>query len=365
MDRTYQYSPLDPRQRQIRLIQLEPGAWPDGIRCSIHTISFDGQPVYDALSYVWGDPNNRKPIQLNGHSFEVTENLWIVLRRLRDHGIRRELWIDAICINQSDNEEKSQQVSMMRDIYGGCQEAIIWLGEDPDVAETGSKSMVASRACDMLELLGADRHFHELPCFSASDRNRNEISKEYTVHFEAFRKLVDAPWWKRIWVIQEMVLPKNIRYLYASEEFSYMRLRSVVRVLQIHGTTCCKQYRYTLRALAFDPILTFQEQVEPGRIKHRSHCLVYEGYFQRFRLRKSEIYSMHFWVLSRTGVLALRYTQITEFPSEKLSYKPSSNVSQNKEGSNFCRAKDSSAVRKICRHGYLTPISLQFRHNGL
>ena len=263
MDEIYQYSPLDPSQRQIRLVLLEPGAWPDGIRCSIHTIAFDGQPKYDALSYVWGDAKNRKTIQLNGHSFEVTENLWIVLRRLRDHGIRRELWIDAICINQSDNEEKSQQVSMMRDIYGGCHEAIIWLGEDPHVAETGSKSMVASRACEMLELHGADRHFHELPCFSASEGDRTEISEDYVVHFEAFGKLVAVPWWKRIWVIQEMVLPKNIKFLYASEEFSYMTLRSVVQVLQIHGTTCCKQYRYTLRALAFDPILTFQEQVEP------------------------------------------------------------------------------------------------------
>lgn len=263
MDKPYQYSPFDPKQRQIRLITLEPGAWQDPIYCSINIISFDGQPTYDALSYVWGNPKNRKPIQLNDHSFVVTENLWIVLRRLRDHAMRRVLWVDAICINQDNNEEKSQQVSMMREIYSGCQNAIVWLGEDPDVGETESKSMTASRVCEMLEMLGADRHLHELPCFSTSEDNRTEITDEYTVHFEAFRKFVNLPWWKRIWVIQEMVLPKNLKFFYASEEFSYETLSSVVRVLQVHGTTCCKKYRYALRAQAFDPILTFQEQVDP------------------------------------------------------------------------------------------------------
>ena len=58
-------------------------------------------------------------------------------------------------------------------------------------------------------------------------------------------------------------LPENVKFLYASEELDYETLKNVKRVLQTHGTTCCKQYRYSLRALAFDPILTFQEQVEP------------------------------------------------------------------------------------------------------
>ncbi|KAF4630994.1 hypothetical protein G7Y89_g7140 [Cudoniella acicularis] len=263
MDQPYQYSPFDPKQRQIRLVTLEPGDWPDGIRCRVEAIPFDEQPTYEALSYVWGDANKRRPIQLNDHLFEVTENLWLVMRRVRHHTIRRVLWVDAICINQADDEEKSQQVAMMGEIYRGCQNAIIWLGEDPDTAETGSKSVIASRACEILEMLGADKHLDELPCFSASDGQRTEISEEYTIHFEAFRKFVDVPWWKRVWVIQEMVLPKSVKFLYSSEEFSYETLRSVVQVLQVHGTTCCKQYRYTLRALAFDPILTLQEQVEP------------------------------------------------------------------------------------------------------
>lgn len=263
MSQRYQYSPFDPKKQQIRLVTLKPGAWSDKICCSIDVVSFDGHPIYEALSYVWGDEKDQEDIQLNDHPFKVTRNLWMVLRRLRDPVVSRILWIDAICINQSDKNEKSRQVAMMGEIYSSCQKAIVWLGEDPDTTKAGSTSIVASRACDMLKMLGADRHLDQLPCFSTSDGQRTEISEEYTIHFEAFRKFVDVPWWKRIWVIQEMVLPKNLKFLYSSEEFAYETLKSVVQGLQIHGTTCCKQYRYTLRALAFDPILTFQEQVEP------------------------------------------------------------------------------------------------------
>ncbi|KAL9611450.1 MAG: hypothetical protein Q9167_003887 [Letrouitia subvulpina] len=232
MNDSYRYLPLNSKQRQIRLVTLEPGNWSDPICCTSEARSLDGNPTYDALSYVWGDANNRRPIQLDDSRFEVTENLWTALRRLRDPNIRRVLWIDA-------------------------------QGEDMEVSETGLKSASASRVCEMLEILGADKHFYELPCFVTGDGDRAEITEEYSEHFKAFRKLVDLPWWRRIWVIQEMVLPKNVKFLYSSEEFSYRTLRSVVQGLQVHGTTCCKQYRYTLRAEAFDPILSFQEHAEP------------------------------------------------------------------------------------------------------
>lgn len=242
---------------------MESGAWSDEICCNIDVVSFDGHPIYEALSYVWGDQKDQKDIRLNDHLFDVTENLWMALRRLRDPVDSRVLWIDAICINQKDNNEKSHQVAMMGEIYSSCQKAIIWLGEDLDTTEAGSKSIVASRACDMLKMLGAGRRLDQLPCFSTSDGQRTEVSEEYTIQFEAFRKFVSVPWWKRVWVIQEMVLPKSLKFLYSSEEFSYEVLKSVVQGLQIHGTTCCKQYWYVLRGLAFDTILTFQEQVEP------------------------------------------------------------------------------------------------------
>lgn len=90
---------------------------------------------YHCLSYVWGDASDRVPISLNGQAFSITRNLWIALRRLRWYGQLDYLWVDAICINQDDMYEKSQQVRKMADIYSQTQEVIIWLGEDDVLGE--------------------------------------------------------------------------------------------------------------------------------------------------------------------------------------------------------------------------------------
>jgi hypothetical protein len=263
MDQIYKYTSLSSKNRQIRLVTLRPGTWSDEIRCNIEIVPFDGHPPYEALSYVWGADQGQKGIWLDNCLFDVTKNLWLALRRLRDLYVSRVLWIDAICINQGDSSEKSHQVAFMGEIYSSCRNAIVWLGGDLDTTEAGSRSIIASRACEMLELLGTDKHLNELPCFSAGDYQRTEIAEEYVAHFNALQQFVDIQWWKRIWVIQEMVLPRNLQFFYASEEFAYETLRIVVQGLQKHGTTCCKQYRYTLRASAFDPILTLQERIEP------------------------------------------------------------------------------------------------------
>ncbi|RYP49509.1 hypothetical protein DL768_004812 [Monosporascus sp. mg162] len=259
----YQYSALSREHPHIRLVTLKPGSWFDEINCTVHVVPFDGQQVFEALSYVWGNPHVRKRICLNDHDFEVTENLWLAMRRLRNPSTPRVLWIDAICINQKDDSEKSQQVGMMGDIYKSCKNCIIWLGESSENAEAGVQSATAAQACELLGLLATDKHLPELPCFSAVEGERMNISEQYEAHFEALKQLLDLPWWRRIWVIQELVLPRSVKFLYASEELPYQILRGVVDVLKTHAATCCKLHRMTLRALAFDPLLTIQEQVDP------------------------------------------------------------------------------------------------------
>ncbi|KAH6857601.1 heterokaryon incompatibility, partial [Alternaria alternata] len=84
---------------------------------------------YTALSYVWGDAKHTKPIQLGYHQIPtITKNLEKALRHLRDRASERILWVDAICINQSDEEEKLSQVQSMGDVYRNAVEVRIWLG---------------------------------------------------------------------------------------------------------------------------------------------------------------------------------------------------------------------------------------------
>ncbi|KAI1165991.1 heterokaryon incompatibility protein-domain-containing protein [Nemania serpens] len=259
----YQYSALSSIEPQIRLVTLNAGSWSDELECTVHIVSFDDQLVFETLSYVWGNPHVLKRISLNGQNVEITENLWLAMRRLRDPSTHRVIWIDAICINQKDDDEKSQQVAMMGEIYKRCKKCIIWLGESSDNPELGVQSATATRACELLGILATDKHLPELPCFQAVEGQRTNISEQYQAHFEALRQLLDLPWWRRIWVIQELVLPPSVKFLYASEEFSYQTLRGVVEMLKSHAATCCMSHRMTLRALAFDPLLTIQERADP------------------------------------------------------------------------------------------------------
>ncbi|KAF5238840.1 hypothetical protein FANTH_10168 [Fusarium anthophilum] len=102
-----------------------------------------------------------------------------------------------------------------------------------------------------------------MPCFSVGDRQRTDIPESYKPHFDALAGFLRLPWWKRIWIVQEMALPDSVKLIYSSEEISYEVLQSAVKVLNTHAGACCKEVRTSLRAEAFDPLLAIQEQVDP------------------------------------------------------------------------------------------------------
>lgn len=110
------YSPLSAFTHQIRLLELSPSEnHDDDIFCCLDVVGVQSSPTpnYEALSYVWGDPFPKFTITINGHSFKVCHNLYIALRYLRYRMIPRTLWIDALCINQSDTAEKDHQIRQM------------------------------------------------------------------------------------------------------------------------------------------------------------------------------------------------------------------------------------------------------------
>lgn len=98
------YAPLDTDRREIRLASIVPGRWSEDVYCNLKVVSLDDTPTYEALSYTWGDPLDKTPIFLNGLTFLVTKNLLWALRRLRHSRETRYIWIDALCINQSNSK---------------------------------------------------------------------------------------------------------------------------------------------------------------------------------------------------------------------------------------------------------------------
>lgn len=109
--------PGDDDHRWIRLLKLQPGRLHDDVSCKIFKVSLASAPPYAALSYCWGSNVRSKTMRLNGEAFAVTENLWAALRRIRHGKKSRTVWVDALCISQTNDREKSIHVSMMGDIY--------------------------------------------------------------------------------------------------------------------------------------------------------------------------------------------------------------------------------------------------------
>lgn len=120
------------RQRNIRLLKLDPPCAEENnlLRETLEIVSLDANPVYDALSYPWGPDKDHPTCSMlcSGVKIPITKNCDDALRSLTRNLKLQHIWIDAICINQNDNNEKSQQIPLMRDIYGKAKRVLIWLG---------------------------------------------------------------------------------------------------------------------------------------------------------------------------------------------------------------------------------------------
>ncbi|KAH9209094.1 heterokaryon incompatibility, partial [Leptodontidium sp. 2 PMI_412] len=77
------------------------------------------KPQYAALSYVWGDASDTEDITLNGRKVPVTKHLAAALRHVKKHGAKSSfrIWVDALCINRQDTQEREQQVPLMQYMY--------------------------------------------------------------------------------------------------------------------------------------------------------------------------------------------------------------------------------------------------------
>ncbi|KXH68267.1 hypothetical protein CSAL01_13352 [Colletotrichum salicis] len=122
----------------IRYLVLQVADKPsDGITCTLHTCHLDDVPTFEAISYVWGTPVKDQEIICNGKTIEITANLLDVLRQVRHAYQPRTLWVDSICINQSDTKEKGHQPWFRRgwvvqEAALGPGALVLWAGYEID-----------------------------------------------------------------------------------------------------------------------------------------------------------------------------------------------------------------------------------------
>ncbi|KAF2995184.1 hypothetical protein E8E14_003971 [Neopestalotiopsis sp. 37M] len=146
----YEHFPLE--SRSIRIIVLEPASDPSSeIKCSLYKTSLDYVVNFEALSYSWDGQSPDQPINCRTvgnldddpnilyDTLSVTVNCLHALRALREQSNRRLLWIDGICINQADIDEKSVQVALMGELYAASRGVIVWLGNEDEAAARAFK----------------------------------------------------------------------------------------------------------------------------------------------------------------------------------------------------------------------------------
>ena len=207
----YQYSPIDKGASEIRLMTLLPGAFGDEIRMTIRNrrLSKSLRPVYEALSYTWGSETDHDYVYVQEDKAQkalaVAPNLAEALQYLRYEDRSRVLWIDAICVDQTNTAERGHQVLRMADIYRQASRVIIWLGPERDDStlamqelNTLGHTIEVDWTTKKRKPLSGDRYdqWVEEPLSFAEDRRT----------LAAIETFLDRSWFKRLWIWQEVRL---------------------------------------------------------------------------------------------------------------------------------------------------------------
>jgi hypothetical protein len=201
------YRELNRERNQIRLLKLEPGSGDSIVCCTLQhaVIDVSPPPLYETISYVCGDPKAKTMIRLHGSETEVMATSEAALRRMRLPNEPRIVWIDSICINQQNLEERGHKVGMMYLIYSKTSENLIWLDLDNDTAAKAIGSMQTL----LDEMASSASGTAELSKLLFNSQGGNLYSHEpfsIDIKQSAVPQFFENTWFLRLWVVQEASL---------------------------------------------------------------------------------------------------------------------------------------------------------------
>lgn len=235
---TLQYEPLDYATYEFRLLKILPDLRANGsINCILEHSVLVKAPKYVALSYCWGDPSKTKDISINRIMVPVTTNLECALRHIRNPSTGSGwLWIDALCINQKDLQEKGLQLQRMGHIYAKADEVLVWLGPE-------SQSTKAA--------------FQTLTAWSRI------IPGSKKPKISGISALVNQTYWRRVWIIQEIAKGTRVKIRWGKDHISWEDLANGIQnIYRVQGS-----HRENI-TLAMDLIIAlkkFSDQEKSGQ----------------------------------------------------------------------------------------------------
>ncbi|KAF7535762.1 hypothetical protein G7054_g5142 [Neopestalotiopsis clavispora] len=199
-DEAFQYECLVDASNMLRILVVQPSQdHTEPIRVRLEPANLDSDSEYEAISYVWGTRTNDARViheSAEGSRYiQVPSNLYTALCHLRRQDQPRKIWADAICINQSDEAEKGEQVAIMRRIFQHASRLVIWLG-------VASANHYADGLFEFLEYLAHMRNVQ-------NNLESGEIIQRMGDHFKAVELFFALAWFQRIWCLQEVTLARK------------------------------------------------------------------------------------------------------------------------------------------------------------
>ncbi|KAK8085997.1 HET-domain-containing protein [Apiospora phragmitis] len=209
----YSYVSLDRSEQVIRLLYITPRK---GSAAELHTyqlkhVSLDESPQFETISYCWGDPTPCRTVLIDGKELRLPRSSAAILEQISASSDQaRVIWIDAVCVNQTDITERAHQVPLMARIYAQASRNIIYLGQGDAVC---SKALEDIRALSReIDGLGAD----------CDGELQTPIDKS------ALSAFFCLPWFRRVWVVQEVALARSSVCILGDGEIHFLEICQVV-----------------------------------------------------------------------------------------------------------------------------------------
>jgi hypothetical protein len=171
----------------LQILELLPWSFGDPLHCRLRVAAIESDPVYDALSYMWGDRSNEGSIILDDETFSVTASLENALRHVRQRDSVICLWADTICINQGDIKERSNQVHLMKEIYSRSELVRVWIDVDLPPDDPAVRKLFTLQLQGTVDQLGDDPEF-----------------------WKPLLPLLQNQYWDRLWIHQELVFAPKL-----------------------------------------------------------------------------------------------------------------------------------------------------------
>jgi hypothetical protein len=213
----HHYQALDYDKNEIRVLRLSPGTKGEPIECKLVHTTLDMPLPYRAISYTWGDPSDLKPIVLDDRILSIGRNAFDVLEQLRSPSEYQNFWIDAICINQSDNSEKNNQVGNMRSVYFQALSVEVWLGRSQN------ESHLAFPLIRKIYRLTVRGNISIIPSLFKDP--------DLTPGFLSIAHLFARDFWTRVWVIQEVNIANQCKIHCGADTIAWKKLLDVSKAL--------------------------------------------------------------------------------------------------------------------------------------